>query len=367
MHGHGWMLTSAETIIALLRPDHQPGYEPGRRRNLRSPKFPAEPCFSSLLPSRDGGACTALAAPIAAAGPSPSVGVDPEHYRRSFRSISVQNTYKSLDTNALARMPAITDVFRLPSSLRSNSNGTTTRHPPIAPSRNLKSPYRSTSDPVNEGMAAGSTRAVSSGSGIQKPKVRDPARRSDASSPQESAGTHNKPSVHILKDVGGHGAGVSKTRATGETSASPALPKPVTNVQDMETSKSKSNTKSQRARFAAEDQRSNNAPSGVPRPNRSGAKDITANTQAAQSSTSLSRPSPQKLPVRIPERKLLFGELPPNASGSSSLGYGIPGCRLSDPSLQSPASTQHRGKVAPTSPPAAAGYGGKQDSTRGKS
>jgi dynamin-binding protein len=318
--------------------EQENGYEPACRHTSRPPQFPSEASTNNLLlASRDAGY-----ADVSGPALSPSVEGEAESYYRSFRDVADPTAYNNFDTDSLMSMPAITDTLRLPSSsLRSNSNGTTPRHPSIPVARNLKSPYRSVSAPVDEGMAAGGTRSTSAASSTQKQSVRDLARRFDSASSQTTASTH-RPFARPAKEATSHGAGYAKTRGAGETPASTLPTRAGILSRDIEIGRTKSSPKTQRAKFAVEDQHSNNTLSSVPRSSRAGVKGVTGNPQASQSLTNLTRPSPPKLSAKIPERKPLFGELAPNASSSSGLGYGIPSRRLSDSNPQPPLSPQHK-------------------------
>ena len=217
------------------------------------------------------------------------------------------------------------------SSLRSNGNGTTPKHPSIAGTRSgVKSSYRSASAPVD--TSSGIPKPVSGLNGTSgTPKVKDLLKKFDANNSEPSAVPRPYPrSVATKKDVVG-GAGVAKARAgymaqiSNGTKASEAAPKAGMATR---TAPGSTNKSTQRQRFMTEDQQSSNALSSSVRGTREKAGVRSTNGQTSKHSadylpTSSRSPEPSKSTLQHPKKAPLFGEIIGNGERGTDVGYGI--------------------------------------------
>ena len=276
------------------------------------------------------------------------------------------NGYTDLAINGMAATAS--EARPSPSSLRSNGNGTTPKHPPLPMARhNLKPSYRSASAPIDERVLgnAKSTPALNGYGQSRQPSVKDLLKRFDQNN-EPTSSTTRKPAPRINTRDNGNGTpgymrerGGYQARSAGNHEAAAAQRTGGGLARDAPGRvKSPTVTRStQRTRFAAEDQHSNNTLSGVarsPRPRNPAAGNIS---QASKSMTNLSPTSPNH-PFQIPARKPLFGEVLPVGQLLPDVGYGIPHTatrRTSDSSLH-PSWSHYRSRsdvdVSPSSPTA---------------
>ncbi|KAF4999267.1 hypothetical protein FDECE_11561 [Fusarium decemcellulare] len=247
--------------------------------------------------------------------------VNPDDFYKSYRAIHLQNNPETL--------PMATSTPR--PSLRSNGDGSTPKHPVISPTRNNN--QRSTSNPVDNRPGLPGYKPTGA-----HPSVRDLKKRFDQNGSAPSsiprAPAHTGAAAKTRRDVGPstqprNGATSYSTLRDGSgTSNSPAA---------------SSSARSQRSKFVAEDQVSNNSQSfasriGKPR------NAVSGNPNASKSMTNLapkSPPQPAASASPTPSRSqgLLFGEILPEQHNFSTVGYGIEGVRprrTSESSLHHP-------------------------------
>lgn len=244
------------------------------------------------------------------------------HHYHAFNAVNPDNFYKSY--RALQHDPTPDSLPMASSSvprpsLRSNGDGTTPRHPIASPNRTLPRPtnVRAASNPVD-------TRAATKSTPSGKPSVKDLKKRFDQSSSPSS-----------IPSAPAHPSTV--TRARRDVSSPPAKPRDGapsystlrSGVGDIGNSSTPS--RSQRPKFVAEDQVSNNPQSfagRVGKPRRS----LGANSNASRSMTQLTpdaspQPPPISSPTTLPSQRLLFGEILPEQCDTSALGFGIESLR----------------------------------------
>lgn len=295
---------------------------------------------------------------------------DPDAFYRGYRGVQPSNSYNdnTADTMAGSASDLAGGTRPTPSSLRSNSNGLTPKHPPLAGIRqNLKPTIRSVSAPINNDRpgsgGAKSTTALNGGAG--KVNVKDMLKRFDQNN--EQASTVRKPAPKLVTSQSSTGgAGYMKDRAAYQnrntgTNQTPSSSRAGVITRDGGPSRVKSPTEArttQRARFATEDQQSNNALSTAARTTRP-RNAASGNTfQASKSMTNLSPTSPPSQP-QIPKRRPLFGEVLPDQQILPNIEYGtvlnIATRRTSDSSLN-PSWSHSRSKsnqeASPSSPTA---------------
>lgn len=255
------------------------------------------------------------------------------------------------------------DSRSTPSSLRSNTNGTTPKHPAIPNARTgLKPAYRSASSPLDGRTQlnnAKSSPALNGYGDSRQPSVKDLLKRFDNQNSEESQPP--KPASRIATR-GVNGPSYMKERvgyqarpANTQNATGPGRIGASTRDAPPTRQKSPVQTRTQRARFATEDQHSNNTLSGVARPARPRNAASGTNSQASKSMINLSPTSPDA-PSQIPNRRPLFGEVV--GQGTPDIAYGIPRTparRTSDSNLQA-TSAHRRSKsdfdVSPSSPTA---------------
>ncbi|TVY65712.1 Rho guanine nucleotide exchange factor gef1 [Lachnellula suecica] len=283
--------------------------------------------------------------PPTGASPGLTDGGDPAEFYREYRGVQhVQqppngytdtNTTSSSTTNGMA-MP---DSRPTPSSLRSNGNGTTARHPSI-PARGVKQSYRSASSPLDDRMPLSSAKSSPALNGMPKTgqSVKDLLKRFDQNNEQTSS-IARKPSPRVVTKEGASGSTSSYRRegtayvgrTTGNSSNPPSTSRAGTTTREGIGRKSPEKSRTtQRTRFATEDQHSNNTQSSVPRSARlrNLVSASTTTPQASKSMTNLSPTSPISKPSRkvsTPASRLLFGQVDTaQGPGSDYIAYGIP-------------------------------------------
>jgi hypothetical protein len=295
------------------------------------------------------------------AGGGLSGGSDPDAFYREYRGVQSSNGYKDHTLNAMAATSDPPAVRSPPSSFRSNGNGTTPKHPPLAGARqNLKPTLRSVSAPINNdrpGLTnAKSTSALNGNTG--KVNVKDMLKRFDQNN--EDASTLRKPVPKIVTNQSStNGPGYMKdryqTRPTGTTTQTTGTSRLGVLTREAGPGRVNSPTNSrttQRTRFASEDQHSNNTLSGTARTTRPRNVVPGDNSQASKSMTNLS-PTTAQPASQVPPRRPLFGEILPNGLPTSDIGHQIPHTatrRTSDSSLHPSWSHVRNGSFLDTSP-----------------
>ncbi|KAF4335717.1 Rho guanine nucleotide exchange factor gef1 [Fusarium beomiforme] len=246
--------------------------------------------------------------------------VNPDDFYKSYRGTYQQNQ-ESLSIGASAPRP----------SLRSDGDGSTPKHSIIS---QTYTNMRSTSNPVDNRPALPGYKSTGT-----HPSVRDLKKRFDQNGATPSsiprAPTHTGSAAKIRQDVG-----ISPQPRNGATYST---------LRDGSASFSNQtaslSARSQRSRYVAEDQVSNNSQSfasriGKPRSTASG------NSNAPKSTSNLVPESPPQRPTTssispTPSRSqgLLFGEILPEQHNFPTAGYGIEGIRprrTSESSLHNP-------------------------------
>ncbi|KAG9231546.1 RhoGEF protein-like protein [Amylocarpus encephaloides] len=296
-------------------------------------------------------------------------GGDPAAFYRDYRGVQQSGDGYTDVTNG---MTAITSESRpLPSSLRSNGNGSTAKHPVVPPRKQAS--YRSASSPLDDRMALSSMKANPVINGVptgQQPSVKDLLKRFDSNNEQSSSATR-RPSPRVANKEIVNGRAHSRdqpgymTRTANSAHHSSNGPVPGNSTRQNgagRTSPEKSRT-TQRARFASEDQQSNNTLSSAARSTRP--RNSPAGPHPSKSMMNLSPTSPTSIPSpqnQTPSRKPLFGEVVPLGLGTDraeGIAYGIPHSatrRTSDSGLHPTWNNHNRSRsdvdISPSSPTA---------------
>ncbi|KAE8444197.1 hypothetical protein EG329_000794 [Mollisiaceae sp. DMI_Dod_QoI] len=344
-------------------PEHQQPhrYEPPPLPEFeaRSPQLPPK---LSFLTTQNLQAVTGNSNVFVRSGLSNGGDRDPDDFYREYRGVQqASNNYSDFSISGMAATAS--ESRPLQSSLRSNGNGTTPKHPSLAQARNQLKPstYRSASSPLEDRPGLNNAKSTSALNGYSRQpsvSVKDLSKRFDQNTEQSTSGIR-KPSPRIntsgaapayLRDRGGYQARNANSSVPNTSRAGAA-------TREAGKQKSPISTRpTQRARFAKEDERSNNILAGtarIPKP-RNGVSGI--NSQASKSISNLSPTSPNA-PSQAQTSRPLFGEVISNEQGTSIIGYGIPreaNRRTSDSSLH-PIWQHSRSKsndISPTSPDA---------------
>jgi hypothetical protein len=262
-------------------------------------------------------------------------GGDPAEFYREYRGVQQPANGYTDSTNGMAMMAP--ESRPPPSSLRSNGNGTTPKHPPI-PGRNGKTSYRSASSPLDDRTGLSSAKSSPALNGIprgQQPSVKDLLKRFDSNNDQSSSAVR-KPPVRIAqrqktpesrgyqREQPGY---MARTAASTPLHTSSSASRAGVSTRDDGTGR-RSPEKSratQRTRFATEDQHSNNTLSSATRTSRP--RHSVSGPQPSKSMLNLSPTSPIANPPSLPQtpaRRPLFGEVLPIGPGAEHIGYGIP-------------------------------------------
>lgn len=254
-------------------------------------------------------------------------GDSPDDFYRSYGMPSIGHTYNTRNGPTITAGGPSSPQQSLHS--RSNGNGTTSRHLPVAkaaPSSQKVTPT------ANNRTLPGLTKSSPNLNGptrarqVSGTKVSELSKRFDQSSAQNKAAPAKMP----IK-VPSRGAGPDNVHFSRRPLLNESQPLPVASKAPFTTTKV-----TQRPKFVAEDQHSNNTLSGVARPARTRHDATSLNTSPLLPPVLLSPPRPPKIPLLASDRKLLFGELPSETSGTPGTGYGIHGThprRTSVPNL----------------------------------
>ncbi|KAH7171137.1 hypothetical protein EDB81DRAFT_191481 [Dactylonectria macrodidyma] len=247
--------------------------------------------------------------------------VNPDDFYKSYRALHLNSNPDTLPMAAASSSRP---------SLRSNGDGTTPKHPVVSPTRTT---IRSASNPVESRPST-----VNFKPGGAHPSVMDLKKRFD----QNGASASSIPRAPVLLGAAARSrrdAAASTQPRNGATSYSTLRGR--TNASNPESSKS-SSPRSQRTKFVAEDQVSNNSQSfasriGKPR------SAVSGKPNASKSMTNLAPKSPPQ-PTSSPHTSsrsqgLLFGEILPEQHDALTAGYGIEGSpprRTSESSISNP-------------------------------
>jgi hypothetical protein len=290
---------------------------------------------------------------------------DPDDFYREYRGVQTA-TGSYTDITPVTMAASTADTRPTSSSLRSNSNGTTPKHPTLPQARNaLKPSYRSASSPLDGRTALGNPKAATTLNGYagsRQPSVKDLLKRFDQNNESTTSTARKQPGRINTKE--GTGPGYMRDRGGYQASSAhnqnaPNASRAGSVTRDAGIGRVKSPTGSrttQRARFAVEDQQSNNTLSGTARATRARHAVSGSNFQASKSMTNLSPTSPTA--PQVQGRRPLFGEVIALGPGAGDIGYGISRAatrRTSDSSLH-PSWAHRRSRsdldVSPTSPTA---------------
>lgn len=244
-------------------------------------------------------------------------------------------------------------------SLRSNSNGSTPKHPavPATPKTGARSASRSVSAPLTEGSVGGASKLRPAAYSSRQPSVKDLKKRFDQNSAAQvsNGSTAAMPSTRgsaprsVPRDSPSASAGY---RGVGSSSVNGSTP-PSTTRSHSTTGSTHSTRPSQRPRYHPEDQVSSNSQSFASRIS----KPRNSNSLSSKSMSNLSPVSPvstQTIPtVPAPESNnaksagqgLLFGEILPGDHDIGAAGYGIDGLRqrrTSESNVQAPSMLHQR-------------------------
>lgn len=336
------------------------------------PKFEPDPQLPPKLPFLTTANLNAVTTNGYVPGGLIDGGADPAEFYRDYRGVTQSPSgYTDTTTNGMA---TATDTRPTPSSLRSNGNGTTAKHPPI-PARGVKNSYRSVSSPLDNTMALSSAKSSPALNGIPKTggqSVKDLLKRFDQNN-EPSNSTIRKPVPRLVTKDGASPSSYTRDRVgygyMGRTAGNSQNTSPITTTSRAGTStrgdgagrKSPEKLRTtQRTRFAPEDQHSNNTLSSVPRSTRPRNTVSESSSQASKSLTNLSptNSSANSYIPPIPAKRPLFGEVLPLGPGSDDIGYGISNAatrRTSDSNLH-PTWQRQRSRsevdVSPSSPTA---------------
>ncbi|KAF5026550.1 hypothetical protein F66182_1339 [Fusarium sp. NRRL 66182] len=258
-----------------------------------------------------------------------SLPADAHHAFTPVNPDDFYKSYRATDQNNLESLHMVASTSHPP--LRSNGDGSTPKHPVISQTHTN---MRSTSNPVDNRLVLPGYKP----SGTH-PSVRDLKKRFDqngnAPSSIPRAPAHAGAAAKTRRD-----AGISPQPRNGATSYSTLRDGSST----LNNPTASSSARSQRSRFVAEDQVSNNSQSfasriGKPRNN------VSGNSNASKSMTNLVPESPQQQtspsisPTPSRSQGLLFGEILPEQHNFPTAGYGIEGVRprrTSESSLHHP-------------------------------
>ncbi|KAH8199579.1 hypothetical protein TruAng_006276 [Truncatella angustata] len=268
--------------------------------------------------------------------------VNPDDFYRTYRANApTLDPHSSTDHDGLmastSALPSAPRQNQKP-SLRSNSNGTTPKHPavPATAKAALRPSTRSVSAPLSEGGdITAKPRAAAYGS--RQLSVKDLKNRFDQNIVAQAPNSSNPVAARrttaprtTARDPALSSSPSSPANYRGVGSANGSAPYPTTRSQST-TGSTSATRPSQRAKFSAEDHVSNNSQSFASRI----AKPRTGNGLSSKSMSNLSPSSPTSASSIPPVphldkshtagsgRALLFGEILPDQSEREIVGYGI--------------------------------------------
>ncbi|KAI0176680.1 hypothetical protein BJ166DRAFT_3974 [Pestalotiopsis sp. NC0098] len=237
-------------------------------------------------------------------------------------------------------------------SLRSNSNGSTPRHPAVTtatPKAGTRPASRSVSAPLAEGSVGGATKLRPAAYNSRQPSVKDLKKRFDQNAAaQVSNGSTSMPSARgpAPRSVPRESPSASASyRGVGNVNGSTPPP---TLRSHSTAGNTPSARPSQRPRYHPEDQVSSNSQSfasriAKPRANSSLSSKSMSNLSPASPTATHTIPPPaparESSHAKVPSQSLLFGEILPGDHDIGTAGYGIDGVRqrrTSDSNIQAP-------------------------------
>ncbi|KAK9770636.1 hypothetical protein SCAR479_12712 [Seiridium cardinale] len=267
---------------------------------------------------------------------------DPDDFYRTYRATTLPTPNSSSRTDydeLMASTSTLSPAQRQnqnASSLRSNGNGTTPKHPavPTTTRTGLRPTSRSVSMPITED-SGGVAKLRPAAHSSSQPSVKDLKKRFDQNTAAQASNSSNTAAVRkaapraMSRDPSSSPASY---RGVGGTHGSI----PYSTARSQSTAGSTSAARlSQRSKFSAEDQVSNNSQSFASRI----AKPRASNGLSSKSMSNLSPTSPasaQSIPpvpqldknlAKGTDRGLLFGEILPGENEIGLAGYGIEGIR----------------------------------------
>ncbi|KAI1872510.1 hypothetical protein JX265_005390 [Neoarthrinium moseri] len=295
--------------------------------------------------------------------------VDPGDFYRTYRAVINASAENPTTTSDYGELMASTSTLSPAqrqnpnaSSLRSNSNGTTPKHPAVASAARtgLRTTPRSVSAPIHPQSDAKGGAATSGPAayGSRQPSVKDLKKRFDHNATAQAgngsaamAARKTTPRMSARETSSAASPTPANYRGVGSANASSS---PYSASRTSSGARTPSATRStQRSRFSAEDQVSNNSQSFASRI----AKPRTGHGLSSKSMSNLSPTSPvgassvpplprmEKSSVDSPGKSLLFGEILPGENDAGLAGFGIDSARprrTSESNLRNPAGLHHR-------------------------
>ncbi|EPE28185.1 DBL homology (DH-domain) [Glarea lozoyensis ATCC 20868] len=262
-------------------------------------------------------------------------GGDPAEFYREYRGVHQSANGYTDNANGMAAMAS--ESRPGPSSLRSNGNGTTPKHPSI-PGRTGKAGYRSASSPLDDRAGLSSARSSPALNGLprgQQPSVKDLLKRFDSNNEQSSSVVRKPPGRIAPRQKTPESRGYQREQpGYMARTANHSLQHTASSASRAGLSTRENGTgrrspeklrATQRTRFATEDQHSNNTLSSATRVSRP--RHSVSGPQPSKSMTNLSPTSPTANPPSLPQtpaRRPLFGEVLPIGPQPDHIGYGIP-------------------------------------------
>ncbi|KAK0657185.1 hypothetical protein B0T16DRAFT_320345 [Cercophora newfieldiana] len=325
-----------------------------------SPFPPLTPGFDSRPSQIPVASYAAANAQAFAANARIDESLEPDDFYRSYRGVQPGDAIApSIDSMATA--PAVqSSASRQPTSLRSNGNGTTPKHPAVPTGRTpLRAGFRSVSNPVDDRQASVARQQSAPGNGYSPvagafpPSVKDLKKKFDQTgSPSNSSVRKN--TLRPTRETPSTGSNGRSTGLGGGPASYGSLRAPSNRDVGHEPTRASTVRGTQRPKFVPEDQASANQQSFASRISRP-RNAVSPNTQESKSSTQLSPGISSDLPTSPPRSSgLLFGEILPEYSDSATAGFGIeehPPRRTSESSVQNVARPHARSLSDPDHDP----------------
>ncbi|KAF6818630.1 rho guanyl nucleotide exchange [Colletotrichum sojae] len=304
--------------------DPDADYDPYRHpsdtssRHRHHQYLPTSPVSSTFHPENLDASAANTAGAFAADGHAPDV-VNPDDFYRSYRGVQSSNHHQRSPSSDNGFMATSIPRARDNPAVRPNGNGTNPKHPPAPAVRAaLRPSQRSASAPVDPAVPAPRSNTN------RKPSVKDLTRRFDQ--PSSSASAPRIPVRGVPLRTNRTAANDKPTPGGNGSTSYSALRNSANRELTPDSSRGTTTRGTQRTKFVAEDQLSNNSQSfasRVAKPRNPNA--ITGNPQASKSMTNLQHKSPSLPPSSPRAPGLLFGEILPDQHDTSIAGFGIEG------------------------------------------
>lgn len=283
--------------------------------------------------------------------------VDPDDFYRSYRGVHTGNAASPVKDHMA---PAVSSP-RQTSSLRSNGNGTTPKHPSNPTHRNaLRSSHRSTSNPVDDRLgSSGSTIGNGhSAGGAFAPSVKDLKKKFDLSSPSPSSSSSSTSSSQSASATRKAASRTGRDTASGGGHGRSSSVKTTTARDGGHESRSRSGAReAQRSKPVTGSQPSSNSrsfASRVARPRANSSTNPPAPRSTTQRSSGTLSETQSSRPLSPRQNGLLFGEILPDDNDSVTAGFGINNVRrrrTSESNLHNPARSLMRTLSDPDAEP----------------